>query len=330
MGFIGDLLRRGNSGLATLAVLPSILLLLPGLASAAVITNNNLSSLSLGTLTATSPTQASVSFAVGAHRLVGATSNVTMTTAGGLVNGYHVDALSALAAPTSLTDLAWTTGNFAPVPASYSKTHVLTVATGSNSSLYYNLGVGRSDVGMFGYNWQATGITAYQPAGRDEGMLTGWKGNLVPNAGFEDTAISFWNGGTVMTDGAGVQGNNYLRNTSTADVHIGVPVEFGKSYNYSIWVRTTGGDQFEYGFTVPADGYAIAAGNSTFNASGTWSERTGTITPASGQTMWYFGAMTNGSAVYFDSVYIQEIPEPATLIVAGVAGVALLRGRRRR
>ncbi len=324
-----------RSATALAAAIMAVLLLLPGLAAAAVITNNNLTSQTLADLT-TSGSQLSTSFAVTPSRLLAVKATCQSMQTGTTVGGYYIQAISRQAgvasnSPNLITGLSWfASGTYGPTTS----TMPCPTAT-TDTSLYYNLGVGRYDGGIWGWNWSATGITAYQPAGRDEGLLTGWKGNLVPNAGFEDTGINFWgsdlSGTTILTDGLGVQGNNYMRNTSTADVHIGIPVEVGKSYNYSIWVKSAGNDQFEYGFEVPANGYAVQGANLTFGLGvSAWTERTGTITPTGAQTMWYFGGMTNGNAVYFDSVYIQEIPEPATLIMAGVAGVALLRGRRRR
>lgn len=314
-------------------------LLTAGVVRATLVTSNNLASQSLGPLTATNPTQASVSFPVPTNRLIAVKSDVTMTASGIAINGYHIDALSTLATATSLTDLVWTVGNFAPVPASYSQTHTLRLGTGANSSLYYNLGVGRWDFGMANYSWQATNMAAYRPATDDNGLVTVGRvcgPNLVPNASFENTNINFLNGGSFVSN-AGMHGSTVLQIAAgdTGGKYIGVPVIPGNDYYYSFWALSpnndAGNQQVEYGLGVPAAGYAVTAGNLSGapGGGGIWKEFSGLFTPATGQTMFYIGAMSNGGPLWFDSFYV-AMPEPAALGLFGIAGLLALRRRPRR
>jgi hypothetical protein len=240
-----------------------------------------------------------------------------------------------------------TSPNFNPAPTSYSGTNTLLYGNRATTNLYYNLGIARDDVNgggsTFGYRFGTPAVALYTPAGADFGLITTnnvtYGGNLVPNASFENSAISFFQGaggGTYVAD-AGKQGSQVLQNGGTADMHIGVPVIPDRPYLFDFWYRanTTGGAQLEWGFGVPSDGFAVASGNSSLST-GTgdtgWQEMRRLFTPAAGQTTWYFGGMANVGNIRFDSFYLAEAlaPEPSTLLLFGTGGLLVWQRRRSR
>lgn len=296
------------------------------ISTAMVVTDNNLTMQPLGVLS-NNPSQVSTNFTAPANTLIGVRSDVTMLTAGGSINNYHVDALSTSPTTTSTNDLVSTLGFFSPIPASYSKQHTLRLNTGAaNTNLYYNLGVGTALNGMFGYTWQADNIAAYAPRFADSFTTNGvtYAGNLVPNASFEDTNINFFTLSTFLQTNIAKHGSMVLQITGTTERYISVPVTPGQTFYYSFWYAATGDSAVEWGFGVPSNGHSVTPGNSAAGAFGTFAERSGLLTPGPGQTTFYIGGNSNGGALWLDSLFV-AVPEPSAVLLIAAGGCLLWR-----
>jgi hypothetical protein len=291
------------------------LMLLVGISegsSAAIVTSNNLLTTSLPNLT--NPANQSVSTPAGTftNRLIGLRANVLMTSGPNFqVNGYVVDSFGGLN----------NVQNFSPNP-SYSQTDTFALSVIGTSAVSYTLNTSAN----FGYVFNATGVTINSGINADAGLIPGFSGNLVPNASLE-APVNFFNGGTIVAD-PGKQGSNVLQVVGTAEKFIRIPVIPGQQYAFSFWyfANTTAGGEVEWGLAQPADGFAVASGNSSINTgNGTWTQVTNTFTPSAGQTSFYMGTMANGGFMELDSLFVAMVPEPATgmTIVMLCAGVIL-------
>jgi hypothetical protein len=278
------------------------LMLLAGISersSAAIVTSNNLLTTSLPNLT--NPANQSVSTSAGTftNRLIALRANVLMTSGPGFpVNGYIVDGFAG----------SNNAQNF-PANPSYSSTDTFAVALIGTSTVSYTLNTSANH----GYVFNATGVTINTGINADAGLIPGFSGNLVPNASLE-APVNFFNGGTIIAD-PGKQGSNVLQVVGTAEKFIRIPVSPGQQYAFSFWyfANTTAGGEVEWGLAQPADGFAVASGNSSINAvNGTWTQVTNTFTPSAGQTSFYMGTMANGGFMEFDSLFVAMVPEPAT------------------
>lgn len=303
-------------------------------AHAAVVTSNNLATTSLGSLTENGTTQVYVPFIVSPGVLNGVSATVQSTTTGGEIASYAIDGISTVATPTNAQLIASNTLYLKPVAYGPTAHQLKFVPGAAVTSANYHLGVGRtSDFGNYNWNWQSDSITAYAPAGDDAGLLgAGFKGNLVPNASFENTSIMFWRGATFLAN-PGVHGSTVasVGGTSTANT-LAIPVTPGKTYFYSFWQVRSGDWSFaEWGLTDPNDGsfWDAEGSNSLAAGAAAWTEFTGSFTPALGQDFFYLNGRSNTSPIYFDSVVVQLIPEPTTLALAGFAMSAILLRRRR-
>ncbi len=293
---------------------------------AAVVTDNNLSATTLGGLT-NAPNQVSVGFTAPRTTRIAVGADVTMTKSGYNVAPYCVDAISSNSTAVNTGVLAGTFVNWNPPPASYSIHHTLVASSGTAqpaSRFYYNLGVGRSDVGIGAYKFVATNITLYVPAGKDAGLIAVSRGtcgpNLVPNASFENTTVSFWNGATFVSD-AGKHGSQVGAMAGTGlGNSLAIPVEPGRTYRYSFWHKAGGSwARIEWGLTDPALGgfWGQASGNTSVGCGASWTEATGSFTPASGQTTFYINGRGNPGPAWVDSVYVAVvIPPPSGTALA--------------
>jgi len=317
-------------------VVPAAVALLACLAvaaRAAVVTSNNLATTSLGSLTENGTTQVYVPFIVSPGVLNGVSATVQSTTTGGEIASYAIDAISTVATPTNAQLIASNTLYLKPVAYGPTAHQLKFVPGAAVTSANYHLGVGRtSDVWNYNWNWQSDSITAYAPAGDDAGLLgAGFKANLVPNASFENPSIMFWNGGTFVADN-GKNGSYVVSLDGTGTAYsLVIPVVPGKTYFYSFWQMGGDWSLAEWGLTDPNDGnfWDAEGSNSLAAGAATWTEFTGSFTPAIGQNYFYLNGRSNEDPIYFDSVIVQQIPEPTTLALAGFAMSAILLRRRR-
>jgi hypothetical protein len=343
-----------STSLAGLTI--ALVLCLLGTSLGAVVTDNNLTIMNLGSLS-TSFNTPSVSFQTLPYRLVGVTSTVQSTTSGSPCNGYIVDSISNVANQTYPNRLLPGSHNLvAPPPTNTGelnadgttygpKAHALLFGyRGPNTvpqlvtpqSLYYNLRVG-SQFGFLNWNFSANNIKAYTPTGADKGLmvhpLKEYEGNLVPNASFEDSSVNWFNGGTYVSD-PGKHGSQVLRIAApnTLDRSIGVPVRPGLLYAFSFWYfQSTGVNDTEvqYGLTTP-NTRGLEPGNTQVGGTlGVWHEATGTFMPTGSQNTFYISAFANVGYVQFDSIYVAEFPEPASAGVLVIGAGGLLLSRRR-
>jgi len=319
-----------RAGLALVAVA-----MLPGLAGAAVVTDNNLATTSLPNLT--NPSGATVSnsnFATVTNQLVAVQANVTNTFAVSPANGYVID---RLAPGGGATVVNWGGG----IPPGYNAIHTLPYAVSGANSLSYVLNEGSS--GFKQYVFEATNIKFHRPAGADSGLIVSngvyFGGNIVPNASFEDPSLIFFGGGggdSIVAD-PGKHGSYVYRKIGTVDSYVALPVVPGQQYAYSFWYKidTDNYGQVEWGLSPLGFSTAIAPGNSGTgllpNTGGQWIEATGLFTPAAGQNFFYIGGLANefdaGQGTFFDSLFVAA-PEPSAAMLLALGGLVLWRRRK--
>ena len=128
--------------------------------------------------------------------------------------------------------------------------------------------------------------------------------------------------GLIETETNAVHGTHALKIDSAPDIHVGVPVIPGETYDYSFWAASPeigNGHQIEYGFSLPADVWTKGTGNSSvdrYQGGGNrpWTEYKGSFTPGEGQTTWYVGGMANGGYLLMDSIYVARRAYPGTVV----------------
>ena len=300
---------------------------------ATVITDNNLTSRGLGALTNAPNATASISnFATVTNRLVALQANIDKLSGAAPANGYTVDSLTPGGGAVAF--------NFNPMPSSYSTLDTLADPVSGTSTLTYNLNVGQAG-GFKQYQFSATNITFFTPTGADAGLVNKARGNLVPNASFENPNLIFLSGGggeSIVAD-PGQQGSFVYRKVGTVDSWIQLPVEPGKTYGYDFWykIATDNYGQIEYGLNPLGFSTAIASGNTGTGLllNQAWTEVSGTFVPAAGQNYFYIGGLANTSGsgaavgVSFDSFFVSElVPEPSTVLLGAVGAGLILRRRR--
>lgn len=303
----------------------------PGTSQAFVVSDNNLTSTTLPDFSS-SGTQISSSFNVAGGRLYALRGSFESTVTGNDISNYYIAGISKTPTPASASDLTtfikWARSN----NQAYPKTSTtLTFSTAPGDTTYYlALGMGVFSASKSGgYSWKASDLVLYTSAGAEN--------NLVPNASFENTTVSFWSAGGSFVSAPGKQGSSVWQIGTTTDSHIALPVIVGQEYFFSFWSASPdigSGHQIEYGFSVPQNAYAIGDGNTSINrytggGNISWTEYTGTFTPGEGQTTWYIGGMANGGALQFDSIYLAQIPEPSLCLLFALGGGLLLFRRCR-
>lgn len=300
-----------------------------GLASATIVTDNNLTATGLGALTNTTTVQVSTPFTVQSNRLIGVQATVTGLQFGTALTNYRVDGLSTNSITKVADTFVATVRGFSPVPGSYSQTHNLLYGNRDTTGLYYNLGIARDDVNAggatAGYRFGTPAITLYTPTEVDAGLIPRYGGNLIANASFENSTFNFFTGGSFVSD-AGVHGSQVLELTGNTARYIALPLVVGESYVLSFWYRTVAGStQVEYGFSQPANGLTVGTGNFTPPLSTTWTNIQWFFTPSSGQTTLYLGGSSNTGSIRFDSLYLglEIVPEPSTGLLM-LVGLGLL------
>lgn len=228
---------------------------------AVVVTDNNLTSQSLGSLS-NNPGQVSVNFTAPQLQRIAVVANVTNILMGNKANSYYIDAVSSNATASSTNLIAGTKVDWGTTqPSTYSAKHTVVVnTTGAKPapSLYYNLGVGTSLLNpqIGGYKWVATNVTFYKASGADSGLITSngvFGPNLVPNASFESTNVSFWPWASFVTTNNAKHGTQVASFSGTSLYgSIPLPVEVGRKYAYSFWYRADASANYgrvEWGLT---------------------------------------------------------------------------------
>jgi hypothetical protein len=306
-------------------------------AGAAVVTNNNLVTTNLGTVANpgaafnATPSTSSVAFTPDASRLFAVSASVVSTSTGITDNSFGLDSLSTVPNSTNSNFLARTVralnGAYGPTNSTY-----VLGANAAPPTLYYNLRLGdTADNRILNWSFQASNLTLYQPGNADSGLITGFAANQVPNASFEDSSISFTNGGLFVAD-PGKQGSQvWSTGTTTLDRFIALPVRVGVTYAFSFWsFRSVGGDtEVEYGLTTPFTRGAEPGNTLGGGAAGQWVENTGTFTPTGAQTNFYISGFANVGSVRFDSLFLAQVPEPASAIaLVGITGLMTLKRKR--
>jgi|LSQX01.2.fsa_nt_gb hypothetical protein len=170
-------------------------------ASAAIITDNNLTLVVQPDLANTNNSYAIRAFPVQGRMLHLFSCRIDSTTIGIDMADYIIWGISKQAAPTSTVDLVafWKDRTF---KNGYTNATVRSFFTPEpdTKSLYVGVGFGRFDAHHAGnYRWLMSETRILMPTLADTGLMGGTLGNLVPNAGFEDSSANFWSKGTIVT-----------------------------------------------------------------------------------------------------------------------------------
>jgi len=296
-----------------------------------VVSDNNLTSSTLPDFSS-SGNPAAYSFSVVGGRLYALQGSIASTTTGINFGPYYIAGVSQTSAPASEGDLKaflkWAGTNAAAYPATQTTFRFGTRPGDTDYNLV--LGMGRFDsFNSAGYSWAATGLKLYTSSGAGN--------NLVPNASFEDTSVSFWSAGGAFVSDPGKHGSTVWQIGTTTTSYIAVPVVAGQEYFFSFWAASPvigNGHKIEYGFSVPQNGFSIGTGNEVITryiggGNIAWTEYTGTFIPTEDQTTWYLGGMANGGALMFDSIHLAAIPEPGFCLLFAAGGALALWARRR-
>lgn len=297
-------------------------------AQGGVVTDNNLSASSLEDF-ASNNSATSLAFTVRGPSLCALQGWFRSTATGYDIAPYYIAGVSAAALPTNAAQLSGSLSwgrTYGQVYSNALKTLRFSSPAGSDT-MYFSLGLGRFDSWKSAnYSWAATNVWLYSAAGADTFAVgrTNYGPNLVPNASFEVTNVSFWSTGTAVPD-TGKHGSYVWQVPSSAeDGNIGIPVVTGVRYLFSFWSASPSigsGHQIEYGFSVPQNGWATGSGNTAIprylgGGAVPWTEYTGTFVPGEGQTIFYIGGMANGGILQFDSVFVgaQIVPPKGTCV----------------
>ena len=295
---------------------------------AAVVTDNNLVDTAIPDLANTDNNYVTTPLAVQGRTLYLIQNDIESTVTGYDIADYNIQAIAKTAAPTGTVDLlSYLRIRTYGIPCPKQQRTVRFTTDPGTGTLHFGVAFGRFDNHKAAnYRWLASNIRLLTHRYADANLIHPSHGNLVPNASFEDSTANFWYGNTTpagaIIETNAVHGTHALKIDSAPDIHVGVPVIPGETYDYSFWSASPdigNGHQIEYGFSLPADGWTKGAGNSSvdrYQGGGNrpWTEYKGFFTPGEGQTTWYLGGMANGGYLLMDSIYVARRAYPGTVV----------------
>lgn len=288
-----------------------------GIASAVVVTDNNLTSTSLGALTVAHGAPAtSMSLPASPGRRVAISADIRSTDSPFTVNGLRIQGVSTGTAAQCFTyNLVNVVGG-----TPYPPTRNQLVFDGTNGLTYYL----RPDINGNYWSWEGSNITYHAPAGADDGLIVigpnHFGPNLVANASFEDTNVTFVGAGqSLVTNDVAKHGARSMRPLSTAESIVTVPLKAQKVYAYSFWANRVSGvvnfNQVEWGTNYPSVGFGAAPGNSVLYIGSVWTEITGVFTSGVAPAYFYIGACVNQDDLRLDSFYVGELKPPQGTVI---------------